>query len=446
MSDSLTQHLVQLLARPITAEDRQRAALHVLDWLGCAILGYRSPVGQKLAAFVKGQAQSGECSTLFAPSSDWQSALWLNAAVGNVAEMDDVHRTSILHPGPVVIPTALAAAQKQGATARQFLDAVVVGYEATIRIGRALGADHYQYYHNTSSCGTFGAAAAVASILNLIPDQQVWALGNAGSRTGGLWQMRNEAVDTKQFHNVDAALTGSLAAYMAAEDIKGPTQILEGPQGFFAATSSEATPEAVNADPGAPWLIYDCSFKPWPACRHTHAAIDAVRELALSDEQLENIQSLTIATYNDALVFCDRPNPETELHAKFSLQQAAAVCLLEGIPELEHFKPEYFNGEKIRAMRNKVQVELSESIQSVYPEHYGATVEITFSDGSARQASVTDAWGDPQCPMSETQLKNKAETLMLAGELDEETAKELIAQTLQLPEAENLSAFINALP
>jgi 2-methylcitrate dehydratase PrpD len=428
---------VGLLKRPITAQDRQRAALHLLDWLGCALLGAQSPVGDKLRGLadssISGVVSDAPCTTLMAAPGSWQSALWVNAAVGNVEEMDDVHRTSVLHPGPVVIPTALACVQQQGASVSALLDAIVIGYEATIRIGRALGPDHYRYYHNTSSCGSFGAAAAVGAVLALTEEQLVSALGNAGSRTGGLWQMRNESVDTKQFHNVDAALSGSLAAYMAAADISGPAEILEGPQGLFSATSPLACPERVVNKSDAPWLIWECSFKPWPACRHVHATIDACRKLPLAGIDVSIVKSIQVQTYNDALVFCDRPDPQTRLQAKFSLQHAVAVCLLEGTPRLTHFEADCYESHPIAALRETVKVSQSDAYQQAYPEHFGAAIEVTLEDGRQLSASVTDAWGDPENPLSDSQIADKARQLMkAAGILNTEA---LINETLALGES-----------
>ena len=69
-----------------------------------------------------------------------------SSGLANLFEMDDLHRLAIVHPGPVVVPAALALAEREGADGGAFLDAVVRGYEAAIRIGSALGQDHYEYW------------------------------------------------------------------------------------------------------------------------------------------------------------------------------------------------------------------------------------------------------------------------------------------------------------
>src|SRR6056297_1975522 len=188
-AESLTRALARLLPRPVGAEDRARAARHVLDWAGCAVAGAATAQGRGLAGFLPAYG-AGPCAVVGrGRTGPPAGAAFLNGGLGNVLEMDDIHRTSILHPGPVVIPAALAAAESQGASAEAFLDAVVRGYEATIRIGESVGPGHYAQWHNTATCGPFGAAVAACGLMGGGEDATVWALGNAGTQAAGPWRM-----------------------------------------------------------------------------------------------------------------------------------------------------------------------------------------------------------------------------------------------------------------
>ncbi|MFN3288499.1 MAG: MmgE/PrpD family protein, partial [Sphingomonadaceae bacterium] len=220
---SLTERLAARLARPVPPPARDRARLHLLDWLGCVAGGLRCEVAAV--------ARAAE------PDPVARAAL-----LGNVLEMDDVHRGAILHPGPVVWPAALAAARETGASLGALLDAGVRGYEAVIAVGLALDARHYAHYHTTATAGGFGAAAAAASLLGLSPAAMADALGNWGSVAGGLWRMRHEPVMTKQFHVAHSALTGLWCARLARAGLSGPRAILEGEQGLFAATCAQPRP------------------------------------------------------------------------------------------------------------------------------------------------------------------------------------------------------------
>ena len=440
---SLTGQLAQLLQRPVDASARLRATALVADWLGCALGALRSPLARQLRGVAQAQAQgNGEATALTVGGRAVGDALLLNAALGNVLEMDDVHRGAILHPGPVVVPLALAACEAGGGNAEQFLGAVVRGYEATIRVGRALGRGHYRYWHPPSTAGAFGAAAAGASVLGLDAQATADALGTAGSRTGGLWQLRHEPVPTKSIHNVEAARSGWLAAQLAAAGVRGPRRILEGEQGLFAATAPDADPAAVVADE-ADWLLHGTSLKPWPACRHAHPAIDALLELLprLQGIDRKRIARVEVATYAEALRFCDRPAPTTEQEAKFSLQHALASILVHGRPQLAHYLADACADAPVVALRSCVRTGEDPACSARFPAHYGARVEVLLDDGRRFQSARVDAWGDPECPMSESDIGEKAMALAAWGGVPETLARALFEQVSSLPRGGSLAAL-----
>jgi 2-methylcitrate dehydratase PrpD len=392
------------LAKPVARRDRERAARHVLDWLGVAARGACTPRARAFAARYRAGRERGVLGSLV-----------LNAAAGNMLEMDDLHRDAILHPGPVIVPAALAVAEALDASGAALLDAVVRGYEAAIRIGRALGASHYRFFHNTSTAGSFGAAAAAASLLRLDRTRTAHALANAGSRTGGLWQMRHADCETKSLHNVEAAQTGVQAAYLAFHGARGPLDLLEGPQGLFAATAPAASAAEVLRDLGAGrgshWLIHEVSFKPWPACRHAHPAIDAALALRTRCDPA-NVAAIELETYQSAIDFCDGVHPQDERQARFSLQHAVAVSLIDGPPWLDAFAGPARTRPDIASLRTRVRLHACQRMNARFPRHYSARLVVTHTDGRIVAHEQPDALGDPEQPMDEAALAGKAVRLL----------------------------------
>lgn len=442
---SLTEGLAALVTgRPITSADRERAALHLLDWVGCAAAGAASEVG---AVFQRHAARmpAGRARVMLGGSLQARDAAFANGAFGNVLEMDDVHREAILHPGPVVVPTALAIAAERGATGTALLDAIIRGYEVEIRIGRAMGHAHYRQFHPTASCGPFGAAAAAASLLGLDQARLVWALGNAGTQAGGVWQCRAEPVMTKQLHTARAAVMGLEAAVLATDGLSGPREILEGALGVFAGLAPDAVPGRVLAEPEAPWLVHATSFKPWAACRHCHATIDAA--LALRDwVGGRPIHAITVASYADAVAFCDRAQPQSVIEAKFSLQHAAAVTLLEGPPPLDAFLPARFQDEAVALLRRRVTLHRDEGFTAAYPSRFGSAVTVTLENGEVRSASIPDALGDPENPLTPDSIIAKAQTLIASAGVAPERIDAVIAAVLALPDGGPAGALNDTLP
>jgi 2-methylcitrate dehydratase PrpD len=431
---TLTEGLVALLARPITPADRARAALHLVDWIGCAAAGAASATGAAFRAHAA-DLSPGRARVMLGGALAARDAALLNGAFGNVLEMDDVHREAVLHPGPVVIPAALALAAERDADGAALLDALIRGYEAEIRLGRALGAGHYRHFHPTATCGAFGAAAACASLLGLDAARTADALGNAASVAGGLWRCRHEAVATKQWHTAHAAAAGLDAARLAARGVSGPRGILEGEQGFFAGLAPGADASRVLDAPHAPWLIHETSFKPWPACRHAHAAIDAA--LLLRAQGVRAPQRIEVRAYADALAFCDRAEPRSEIEAKFSLQHAVAVTLLDGAPPLDAFRPAALARADVAALRTRVLLAADAALTAAYPRRFGAEV---IADGVS--ARVTDALGDPEHPLAPDAVLAKARALLAdAGAPDD-----AIAAALALAAGGTACALNDALP
>ena len=354
--ESLTEKLATHLMRPVDKDTRLRARLHLLDWLGC-VAGARQSEVAKVARKAE------------------PDILTRAALLGNILEMDDVHRTSILHPGPAVWPSVLSAVRDVDGEMEELLDGAVIGYEATIAIGSTFDTAHYAYYHNTSTAGGFGAAAGAGKVFQFSDAQYVNAMGNAGSVAGGLWQMRHEDVMTKQMYVTHAALVGLWHARLAKEGFSGPRFILEGPQGLYAATCDQPLPMTFPDQ----WRIHEVSFKPWGACRHAHPAIDAALELKEKAGALDG--DISVETYADALTFCDRPNPQSVIDAKFSLQHVVAIVAEKGLPELSDFESEAIGN--FAETRSNVTVKEASDISARYPEHYGARVTCGWRDSGS---------------------------------------------------------------
>jgi len=426
---TLLEDLIRQGRRQVSLHDRERAARHLLDWFACAAAAASLPAARHFRAAL----QSGrpfEPLWLLAPSAEAQNAVLADGALGSLLEMDDVHRSAVLHPGPVIIPAALATALQTQASLGSLLAAIVRGYEIAIRLGRALGLGHYRYWHPSSTCGAFGAAMAAACVRGLDESRMAWALANAGTRTGGLWQMRHEAVPSKALHTAMAAHSGWLAAGLAEQGFSGPLALLEGDQGLFAAMAPEADP-AVLLAPADRWLIHDVSFKPWPACRHAHPAMDALMALD-SHPEPDAIERVSVETYQAALDFCDCPHPSSPGQARFSIQHALASILVHGRPRMCHYEPDALKCAPVRALRERIHLARGSRFDQAFPDHFGAAVELVTRSGEVIQAAVADAWGDPEWPLSDADLGAKATDLFEHAGFEAARSQRIIEQTLAL--------------
>lgn len=422
---SVNDSLSEILARLVLAispdktpdEVLQKAKVLFLDWLGCAIAGTMIDEGRAFLHLASNKADSDKATVLgLLEKRDPGIAALVNGALAHATEMDDSDRVSVIHPGAAVIPAALAVAEERSLPGLDFLTAIIAGYEIAIRIGEAAGPSHYQIWHSTGTCGTFGAAAAVGKLLGLSQEQMVWALGNAGTQAAGLWQFHVEGSMSKPLHAGKAAADGMLAANLAYLGLQGPRKILEGDKGFLQAMSRDSRGAAAIADLDplpSQYKIMRVSIKPYPCCRHTHAAIDAAlsirRKLPILVEEVDRVR---VETYGTALNLTDSPLPATPNRARFSLQYCVACALLKGSVTLNDFRPEIVAGEPVRQLLSKVQVGLSPETEPAYPEKWGARVTLLMRDGTVLSELVVQPRGDPERPMSQRELLTKFRQLI----------------------------------
>ena len=225
----------------------------------------------------------------------------------------------------------------------------------------------------------------------------------------------------------------------------GRSATSRGPQGFFAALCDGADPEAVVAGPDDPWVIHDVSFKPHAACRHAHAVIDAVLALRARAGG-RALDRLDVASYRDALNFCDRPEPRTPGEAKFSLQHAAAAAWIHGDADLERFTPAAIAEPAIAALRGQVRVREDAGATTHYPARFGASAIAILNDGTRLEADAPDALGDPERPVTPGDIEAKARKLMAWGGLTPAQTDRLCTACNGLGDTADVAELSAALP
>ena len=404
-TQSLTRGLARLIrAKPVTAEDLEKTALFTLDAVASAVAGRNTEPGRRLLAWGRGrEGDSGRRALVM-------------GGLTHILEIDDVHRAAVVHTGAVTVPAAFALAAGREIAGEKLLRAVLYGFEAACRVGMAVGAEHYRFWHNTGTCGPFGSVMTAATLLDLDEDETVHALGNAGTQSAGLWEFLATGAMSKHLHAGRAAEAGVVAAELAALGFTGPPAILEGKAGLFAAACPDADPDAVLRDPDAPWQLHETSIKPWPSCRHTHPVIDGALELAgrLDPAAIEKIE---VATYRAALDVCDRPVADSAYEAKFSLQHCAAVALQRGTVDFSAFDAPA--REAAAALARKVSVSAGDPFDAAYPGAWGAGISVELADGSREEVRRDVCRGDPEAALSAGEMTAKAHMLMGYGGLND---------------------------
>ena len=405
---TLTAQLIELIeSKAIGKKDSEVASWFVLDAIANFVAGRNSEQGRILEGWY-----------LDEPAETSRTAFWIGASM-HIQEVDDLHRQSVVHPGCVVIPTVLALGMREDISGLQMLEAVVKGFEVCTRIGNSVGPAHYKIWHNTATCGPFGAAYAAGTLIGLEKEQFRDALGNAGTQSSGLWEFSENGAMSKHLHAGRAGQSGLLSAELAKLGFSGSPTILEGKRGFYAACCPDADPDALLVDPEGSWQIHKTSIKPWPCCRHTHPAIDAALELS-SKLDGGNIESIELGVTQATIDVCDKPTPETLYDAKFSLQHCVSVAIVDGQVGFDAFESDA--RQRVSKMAMKISLERNEEIEKAYPNAWGAEVKVKLTNGKKFSVRRKHAKGDPDAPLSPTEFKEKATMLFRFGGVSEPEA------------------------
>jgi len=418
-----------------------------LDWFASALAGKGARPVAVIERFADAMGSKDGPSEILVSrkrTSPFFAAL-VNGAASHFVEQDDLHNSSVLHPGTVVFPAVLAAAQETGASGKELIAAVVAGYECGVRVGEFLGRSHYKVFHTTGTAGKLAAAAGVACLLKLDADKLQHALGSAGTMAAGLWEFLRDAADSKQLHTAKAAADGLMAAYIARDGFTGAREVLEGKQGMAAGMSSDADPEWLADGLGTRWALIETSFKFHASCRHTHPAADALLELMRAHKlNAEDITAVTAHVHQGALdVLGPVTDPQTVHQSKFSMGFVLALTALHGRASLADFTEAALKDRQVRAFHDKVKMALDPEIDHAYPRRWMGRVTVKTRGGCELEQRITSPKGDPDNTLTRAELEDKA--LRLATYSGGATAKEMkrvIARVWRLRDEPNVRDFL----
>ena len=323
----------------------------LLDTLACAVAGHRGEETQQLAALASGLAQSNESSVIGGDRLSLAGATILNGYLVTAVTMCDVHRPTLTHVTPEVIPPALAIAERDGSSGRDLLVAIAAGCEVTTRIG--IGLDYPAFrakgWHGPGVLGPFGAAAAVGRLRRFDTETMAKAFGLAGSQAAGTFAAWG--TPTVKFHQCRGALSGLLAALLAEQKFLATREFLTAKDGgLYNVYANGGRPEAVTADLGKRWELEQIALRLWPSASSIQGMNTALFDLI----EQHKIDPAKVKKVRVAL-----SQPVFDLHGKLARYKAkfdalisghytAAVILHDQELTLDQFEPARYDDPKMR--------------------------------------------------------------------------------------------------
>ena len=383
---TLADRICQVTFEALPREAIATAKDGILDTVGVTLAGAKDDTTAVVARTLRRTAGQG-AALIFGGGErcDALSAALINGTAAHALDFDDCSNTIGGHPSAPILPALWTLAP--GVSGKAFIAAYAAGVETECKLARAVNFHHYEKgWHPTATLGTFGAAAACGHLLRLSPDQLATALALAASMASGI--KANFGTMTKPFHVGQSARNGLLAALLAQEGMTANHDALEHKQGFFAVFNGAGTFDAdrILAEWAKPFDLADpgIAFKRHPCCGSTHPAADAMLHLRAAHKLTpDGVARIESWTHPRRLEHTNRPDPQSGLDGKFSIQYVLARALMHGIVSLEYFSDEALREGAARSLTAKVNAQPDASLGRAAEDHFYARVRVTTASGEA---------------------------------------------------------------
>jgi 2-methylcitrate dehydratase PrpD len=410
LADFLSDHRSWL-----TERHRDLAIAFLSDTLGCIVHGSGQPWARAAARHALRSGSGGPCDVVGVDGSTSAAmAAFANGASAHAFELDDVHEEAISHPGAVVVPAVLAAAQDLGSSGRDVLDAIVVGYEAMGRVGIAVGpAAHMRAgFHPTGQSGVFGAAAAVATLLRLDGAGMLHAFGLAASFASGTTEFSQSGGMSKRLHAGRAAEGGLTAAWLAADGVEGPSGGLDGRYGFCRITTTAPAVDLLVADLGRRWMVDEITVKPYAACSDIHPLIDAALDLRADGVDPDEIVAVEAEVPSKAAEQNAMDGTTSVMAAQYSGPFSIAAAFLADPADPATYGADRITDPRIAALQAKVApLKASAEFDATYAWKMGGRLRVHLADGTAHERTILGQRGSMHRPLSQDEQHQKLRRL-----------------------------------
>lgn len=413
-------------AIPNDVLDRARWCL--LDGLGCGLFGSGQEWSRIMFEEMSAEQSQGPC-TVFGQRRTLPAApaALCNGTAIHGFELDDLFAAALVHPGTVINPAVLAAAEASDASGSELLRGVVVGYEAMSRLSLALGTGPSERgFHKTSVVGPVAAAIAASTVMKHRPGQLACAVGLACSTGSGVKSFASGYGGgmVKRMHAGRAAESGVRMAQLAARGFTGPASAIDGRMGLLEAFSgASADPEHLRRGLGEEWALRDVWIKVFPTCGWIQGPAQLLLNLRGAQPlPSHRIRKVVIGTSAFAVKHNGNPSPSDTMEAQYSLPYCAALTLTGNPRDPEAYSLDAIRNPVLHDLARRVELKVDPESEAAYPRRVGSRVQLHLDNGEVRETATLDPHGSPADPCTDDEVIAKFNTLAALAPLPCDTA------------------------
>jgi 2-methylcitrate dehydratase PrpD len=412
MSAAPTKELAGFIAGlsigDIPPQTREHVKDYILDALASALAGQQGDEVKQIYALASALGSSQEASVIGGARLSLAGATMLNAYLVTAVTVCDVHRPTLYHTTPEVVPPALAIAERDALSGADLLLAVAAGLETSVRIALATNYPAFRArgWHSPGVVGPFGGAAALGKLLKLDATQQINAFGLAGSQSAGTFA--HWGTPTIKFHQCRGALSGLMAGLLAQQGFRACAEILAHPDGgIFNAYSDGGKPETVVAELGTRWMLEDIALRIWPAASSIQTAMTGLLALIEKhDLRPDNVAKIRVGLSKAVYDMHGTLPWNDKFKALLSAPYVISIMLHDRRCWLEQFEPSrYLDAQVDRFTRERVEVVTDADLRGT-----AAFVEVRTTAGAKLHDRRECAKGDPDDRLKRAEIEQKLRT------------------------------------
>ena len=383
IAQALAQFVTQTPVEELPALALERARMSIASTIASAAMGSGLESSAIIRSLATERGGAAEATVWFdggtrLPVAD---AARVNAVMSDAAASDDSDLRNIAHIGTIISTVSIAIAERTGASGRDVLAAMVLGYEVAGRIDEALTPGRSERGFHSSVSTIFAGAAAAGKLLRASAEQMTHAIALAATSIGGMHVAANTSV-AREYHAGLSAMLGVHAAMAAQKGYRAEPGVLEMPRGFFAAYGGDHI-EDVTKDLGASWdIVTNMAIKLVPGGHPHHAAAEAAANAAIAG----NVDPREVASIVlSAPKYRTLPGPKhpTDL---IGVAHSPAYFIAAAIADRGygwiHATPQKIADPVIASLIDKISVDPNPTpYPDRFPHHHGASVTIVLKDG-----------------------------------------------------------------
>jgi len=442
---SLAEFLTQVSYVDLPPQTVDHAAMLIASTIASAALGSGIASSTIIRALARERGGTPEASIWFDPGPKLPvaDAAQVNAVMSDAAASDDSDLRNIVHAGTTLASTSLAMAERTGASGQDVLAAMVLGYEASGRIGEAVTPGLRNQGFHGCVVAIFGGAVATGRLLGLDAAHMAQAIALSATSMGGLAAAANTSV-AREYHAGLAAMLGVNAALAAQKGYVAEESILETRQGFCAVYGG-TDGASVTRDLGKEWdIITDMAIKLVPGGHPSHAlgeaAANAARAGHISPDDVE-----TITLSRPGVTALSGPVHPTDL---IGIAHSPAYFLAAGVADQDfswvHATEAKIKDPVIHQLLDKVRVGAPPT-DNVERYKQGATVTIRTKDGRTFSNTVYAPKGSGIRGIAWADVDAKYRTLVPNARLHDRQVEESLQVIHDFRNVKHISALTDLL-